>query len=130
MSERPNEFAGEVHFTKSPLLLELEAIRGERDDVIKAIDDLADLLASQEDVAVKDTIAVPELNRILTLFGEAKKLKAESTKKKIIDATERAAGWLHKGNIASEKGKKSLAEKYYDKSQFWHDRMTKLMGNR
>ncbi len=42
---------------------------------------------------------------------------------------QKAARWLHEANLASEAGKKAKAEKLYAKSQFWHDKMNKALGN-
>ena len=41
----------------------------------------------------------------------------------------KAAQWLHRGNIAAERGQHELAEKHYEKSQKWHDRMNEALGN-
>lgn len=43
--------------------------------------------------------------------------------------TAKAARWLHEANLAREAGKKELAEKLYAKSQYWHDKMNKALGN-
>lgn len=44
-------------------------------------------------------------------------------------AEQRAAYWLHLGNKAAERGEKSKAERHYERSQKWHDRMNKALGN-
>lgn len=45
-----------------------------------------------------------------------------------IEATEKAAMWLHRGNLAAERGDHDLAERHYERSQKWHDRMNDLRG--
>ena len=44
-------------------------------------------------------------------------------------ATQMAARWLHYGNKATERGDHELAERHYDRSQKWHDKMNGLLGN-
>ena len=46
-----------------------------------------------------------------------------------LSAERQAAYWLHLGNLASERGEKALAERHYARSQKWHDRMNKGLGN-
>lgn len=48
---------------------------------------------------------------------------------KLIHCSEMAGYWLHLGNLASEKGKLETAERHYEKSQKWHDKMNELLGN-
>ena len=48
---------------------------------------------------------------------------------RILDADVRSSRWLADGNEARERGDKALAEKCYEKSQFWLDRYT-LLTNR
>ncbi len=43
--------------------------------------------------------------------------------------TIKAARWLHLANLAAEAGKKEKAGKLYAKSQYWHDKMHKALGN-
>ena len=47
---------------------------------------------------------------------------------RILDADVRSSRWLADGNEASERGDKTLAEKCYEKSQFWLDRYNLLSG--
>jgi hypothetical protein len=47
----------------------------------------------------------------------------------IQNVTMMAAHWLARGNELFEAGHIELAEKAYEKSQIFHDRMNKLMGN-
>lgn len=44
-------------------------------------------------------------------------------------ATERASDWQYKGNVALERGDRVAAEKAFEKSQYWRDRMNRLLGN-
>jgi hypothetical protein len=44
-------------------------------------------------------------------------------------ATDMAAMWLHRANVASEKGQTEKAERLYEKSQKWHDKMNEYLGN-
>ena len=46
-----------------------------------------------------------------------------------LEAQHLAALWLHRGNKASERGDQDLAERHYNRSQKWHDRMNELLGN-
>ncbi len=48
---------------------------------------------------------------------------------RMLSAERQAAYWLHLGNLASERGNKELAERHYARSQKWHDRMNKNLGN-
>ena len=50
-------------------------------------------------------------------------------KDKANEYTEKAARWLHEANLAAEAGKKEKAERLYAKSQYWHDKMHKALGN-
>ena len=45
----------------------------------------------------------------------------------IRDAEQMAAMWLHRGNLAAERGDKEKAERHYDRAQKWHDRMNELI---
>lgn len=45
---------------------------------------------------------------------------------RMIDAETRASMWLADGNMAKESGNNNLAERCYEKSQFWLDRWTLL----
>jgi hypothetical protein len=47
----------------------------------------------------------------------------------LIHVEQMAGMWLARGNLASERGDKELAERHYARSQKWHDRMNELMGN-
>lgn len=44
-------------------------------------------------------------------------------------ATDMAAMWQYRGNRASERGDGELAERHYERSQKWRDRMNVLLGN-
>lgn len=44
-------------------------------------------------------------------------------------ATHMAGMWLHRANIANERGNRAEAERLYEKAQRWHDRMNALLGN-
>jgi hypothetical protein len=48
---------------------------------------------------------------------------------RMLSAERQAAYWLHLGNLASERGNKELAERHYARSQKWHDRMNKDLGD-
>jgi hypothetical protein len=48
--------------------------------------------------------------------------------KKLFEAEEKAAMWLYRGNVASEKGNNELAERHYDRAQKWHDKANDLLG--
>ena len=37
--------------------------------------------------------------------------------------------WLADGNAAEERGQKEKAERCFEKSQYWLDRLNKLLGN-
>jgi len=52
------------------------------------------------------------------------------TKTARLHAEQMAGYWLHLGNIATERGHAELAERHYDRSQKWHDKMNELLGNR
>lgn len=54
---------------------------------------------------------------------------AKTLNDKIIEATERAARFLADANDAADRGDMVKAENLYAKSQYWHDRMNKLLGN-
>ena len=47
----------------------------------------------------------------------------------MLSAERQAAYWLALGNLASERGDNKLAERHYARSQKWHDRMNKDLGN-
>lgn len=51
---------------------------------------------------------------------------AAALRSKILDAEERAANWLSRGNELKELGKHSAAEKAYDKATHWLTRANKL----
>ena len=40
-----------------------------------------------------------------------------------------AALWLHRGNLARDRGEHEKAERHYMRSQKWHDEMNRLLGN-
>lgn len=48
---------------------------------------------------------------------------------RIADADARGSAWLAKANQLVEAGKKTQAQRCYDKGQFWLDRSNKLRGN-
>lgn len=50
-------------------------------------------------------------------------------RQKIIEAEQKSGHWLHLGNLASERGDEALAERHYERSQKWMDRMNELLGN-
>lgn len=43
-------------------------------------------------------------------------------------ATAMAAMWLNRANEAAERGEHEKAERHYERSQKWHDRMIELSG--
>jgi hypothetical protein len=45
------------------------------------------------------------------------------------EAEQKAARWLHFGNLASERGDLEKAERHYERSQKWHDLMNIYLGN-
>jgi len=47
----------------------------------------------------------------------------------MLSAKRQAAYWLALGNLATEISQKELAERHYARSQKWHDRMNKYLGN-
>lgn len=47
---------------------------------------------------------------------------------RIFDAEVRSSKWLADGNEYAEAGKTAMAEKCYDKGQFWLDRANLLSG--
>jgi len=55
--------------------------------------------------------------------------RVEIDLQKASDFEVKAARWLHEGNLAAESGKQGRAEKMYAKSQYWHDKMNKELGN-
>ena len=44
-------------------------------------------------------------------------------------AEQRAAHWLHLGNLAAERGDSALAERHYARSQKHLDEMNRMLGN-
>lgn len=62
----------------------------------------------------------------MTLYREPQ-LTTETTQAQIREAEQKAAGWLHWGNLAAERGDKEKAERHYDRAQKWHDRMNELI---
>lgn len=50
-------------------------------------------------------------------------------RRRILNAEVRAGKWLGDGNEYNDAGNKEMAEKCYQKAQFWHDRYNKLVGN-
>lgn len=44
-------------------------------------------------------------------------------------ATEMAELWQYRGNRAVERGDEELAERHYERSQKWRDKMNRLLGN-
>ena len=59
-----------------------------------------------------------------------RKRSPEETLRLRLDAEERAGRYLGDANEAKERGNEALAEKLYEKGQFWHDRMNLYLGNR
>jgi hypothetical protein len=53
----------------------------------------------------------------------------DMTKKRLLEAEQNAAHWLYLGNKAAERGERDKAERHYERSQKWHDRMNQLLGN-
>ena len=47
---------------------------------------------------------------------------------KASEALYRSSKWLADGNAAKERGDKERAERCYQKSQFWLDRLNKIEG--
>ena len=47
----------------------------------------------------------------------------------VIHAEQMAGMWLHRGNLASERGEQELAERHYARGQKWLDTMNRLLGN-
>lgn len=45
----------------------------------------------------------------------------------IREATDKAAMWLYRGNLASERGDSAKAERHYERAQKWHDAMNELL---
>jgi hypothetical protein len=45
-------------------------------------------------------------------------------------AEQMAAYWLYLGNRAVETGRNELAERHFERSQKWHDKMNALLGNK
>jgi hypothetical protein len=54
---------------------------------------------------------------------------AKTLAQKIADADMNSARYLGDANEASERGEKAKANKLYEKSQYWLDRLNKLLGN-
>lgn len=52
---------------------------------------------------------------------------AERTK--IIEAEEKAGMWLHRANVAAERGETEKAERHYERAQRWLDEANVLRGN-
>lgn len=52
-----------------------------------------------------------------------------SVEMQISDADARAATWLHRGNLAAERGLKDRAEMHYAQAQKWLNRSNELRGN-
>lgn len=48
---------------------------------------------------------------------------------KLQKAERMAAHWLYSGNRAAECGEHEKAEEHYERSQIWHDKMNRLLGN-
>lgn len=53
----------------------------------------------------------------------------KSLQERTLDAEEKASMHLADANEAAEKGNMKLAERLYEKAQFWLDRYNKLSGN-
>jgi hypothetical protein len=53
----------------------------------------------------------------------------KTTAQKIQEAEFQGSKWLGDANEAAERGEKEKAERCYAKSQFWLDRLNKLLGN-
>jgi len=53
----------------------------------------------------------------------------EIRRQALIQAEQMAGMWLARGNAAEERGDKEIAERHYERSQKWMDRMNKLLGN-
>lgn len=58
------------------------------------------------------------------------KIPKKSTQERALDAEVRANKWLADGNQYRENGNNEMAEKCYQKSQYWLDRYNLLAGNR
>ena len=59
----------------------------------------------------------------------SKEERAFLTKERAREAELKAAMWLHRGNLACERGDKELAERHFGRSQKHHDEMNRLLGN-
>lgn len=68
-----------------------------------------------------DMDGLTRMQRIARRF-EARRLEAN-------ECCRMASMWLYRGNIASEKGNKELAERHYARCQKWQDKMNRLLGN-
>lgn len=53
----------------------------------------------------------------------------KSAQEKIADADMYGGRRLAKANEANERGHHERAERYYEKAQYWLDRVNKLLGN-
>lgn len=47
----------------------------------------------------------------------------------IQNASDMAGMWLYRGNRAAERGEYEKAERHYERSQKWVDKMNRLLGN-
>ena len=55
-------------------------------------------------------------------------MKTASTLKPYQEYEQMAGLWLHRGNLAAERGNHELAERHYEKSQKWLDKATDARG--
>ncbi len=53
----------------------------------------------------------------------------KDNKQAVQKAEQMAAKYLHLGNLASERGDKEQAERHYERSQKYHDKMNEALGN-
>ncbi len=58
-----------------------------------------------------------------------KETNTMDSKRELQKAEQMAAKYLHLGNLASERGDKELAERHYERSQKYHDKMNHQLGN-
>ena len=52
----------------------------------------------------------------------------EQVKNSILQAESMASMWLHRGNLASERGDREKAERHYNRAQPWLDKANRLRG--
>lgn len=51
------------------------------------------------------------------------------SKPRALEAEQKAAHWLHLGNLAKERGEHEKAERHFERSQKHHDDMNRFLGN-